>query len=162
MASDAEARLHAAQGYTELGMHAAAWRELEAIGGPAQRHLDLDVLQTEIVLLIKEERWQEGLLRCEAMRRLGLESLQGYIHGAYCLHEMGRTAEAQELLESGPALLRREGVYHYNLACYRAVLGDLDSARRSLNKAIDRDPQFRSAAKNDPDLQALRDDADEH
>ena len=161
MASDAEARLRAAQGYAELGMNDAAWRELEAIGKPAQRHLDLDVLQTEIVLLIKEERWQEGLLRSEAMRRLGPECLQGYIHGAYCLHEMGRTAEAQDLLKSGPAVLRREGVYHYNLACYRAVLGDLESARKSLAEAIDRDPQYRSAAKTDPDLQALRHDSDE-
>ena len=161
MAGDAEARLRAAQGYAELGMNEAAWRELEAIGRPSQRHLDLDVLQTEVVLLIKEERWQEGFLRSEAMRRIGPECVQGYIHGAYCLHEMGRTVEAHDLLESGPRLLRKEGVYHYNLACYRAVLGDLDLARESLAEAIERDPQFRSTARTDPDLAALRSDPHE-
>jgi Flp pilus assembly protein TadD len=161
MANDAEARLRAAQGYAELGMNHAAWRELEAIGEPAQRHLDLDVLQTELVLLIKEERWEEGFLRSEAMRRLGPECLQAYIHGGYCLHELGRTVEACEFLKSGPPLLQREAVYHYNLACYYAVLGELKAARKALAKAIDRDPQFRHAAKTDPDLEALRQDSDD-
>ena len=161
MANDAEARLRAAQGYAELGMNAAAWRELEAIGQPAQRHLDLDVLQVELALLIKEERWEEGYLRSQAMRRLGPDCLQPYIHGAYCLHELRRTAEAREFLKSGPPQLKREAVYHYNLACYDAVLGRLKTARKSLHKAIELEPKFRRAAKTDPDLEALRRDRDD-
>lgn len=156
MAKDAVARLRVAQGYAELGMLDAAWTELKAIGDPAQRHLDLDVLATEIVLLIKQDRWQDGYDCSQKLLRLKSDCLAGFIHGAFCLHELGRTKEARELLRSGPAKLRKEAVYHYNLACYRAVLGKRKSAQKSLRRAIEIDPSYRYTAKNDPDLELLR------
>lgn len=155
MGADAGVRLRAAQGYAELGMVAAAWRELAAVGDEVQRRLDPDALQTEIVLLIKEGRWEDGLERSRHLNKLSPECLMGFIHGAYCLHELGRTDEALEFLRSGPRPLRREAVYHYNIACYRTVLGELDEARASLAKAIEIDPEFRHSAKSDPDLEGL-------
>ncbi len=161
MANDTGARLRAAQGYAELGMVSAAWRELNASGDEIQRRLDPDAIQTEIVLLIKEERWQEGFQRSELLCELSPESLIGFVHGAFCLHELKRTGEALEFLRSGPPALRKEAVFHYNSACYRSVLGKLKSARRSLMKACNLDPKFGQAAKSDPDLEALRKAAEE-
>ena len=48
MASDAEARLRAAQGYAELGMNDAAWRELEAIG---------ELLTHALTRMVREARY---------------------------------------------------------------------------------------------------------
>lgn len=153
--------MRAAQGYAELGMVSAAWRELKASGDEFQRRLDPDAVETEIVLLIKEERWQEGFERSELLCALSAERLVGFIHGAFCLHELKRTDEALEFLRSGPPALRREAIFHYNAACYRSVLGEVKAARRSLIKACDLDPKFIQAAKIDPDLKALRNAAEE-
>ena len=42
------------------------------------------------------------------------------------------------------------------MACYSAVLGDLDDARSRLDTAFDLDPDLRTLAGTDPDLEALR------
>jgi uncharacterized Ntn-hydrolase superfamily protein len=44
----------------------------------------------------------------------------------------------------------------YNLACVRALLGDLAGARQALDRSIALDPQFKTFAETDPDLAALR------
>jgi Tfp pilus assembly protein PilF len=45
---------------------------------------------------------------------------------------------------------------HFNLACYYTQLGDLDKARRYLQRATAIDDSFKKVALTDPDLQALR------
>ena len=155
MATDGDVKLRAARGYAELGMIDAARRELEGWGAPADRHLDPEALQTEIFLLIREENWQLGFDCSERLRQLDSGVLSGYVHGAFCLHELGRTDEAHEWLRSGPSFLKKEAVYHYNLACYRAVLGREKAARKALARAITLDPGFQRSAKTDPDLKTL-------
>ena len=46
----------------------------------------------------------------------------------------------------------------FNLACYAAQLGHLDSARARLTKAIKLDPACRAKALADPDLIDLREE----
>jgi hypothetical protein len=48
------------------------------------------------------------------------------------------------------------GVILYNIACHRALAGDLDEARRLLRVAFTRRPDLRESALDDTDLAALR------
>jgi Flp pilus assembly protein TadD len=90
------------------------------------------------------------------MRTTLPKNTTGFIHGAFCLHEMGRTAEARALLLGGPEQLKDEPTYHYNLGCYAAVLGDVEEARRCLKISFEMDKKFREIARMDPDLRSVK------
>jgi tetratricopeptide (TPR) repeat protein len=79
-----------------------------------------------------------------------------FVDSACCLHGLGRTAEARELLLAGPDSLRGQPLVHYNLACYEAQLGEEDEARRRLARAVELRPDLAELAATDPDLVALR------
>ncbi|MEX1118115.1 MAG: hypothetical protein WEB60_04905 [Terrimicrobiaceae bacterium] len=147
--------LLAAQGYLELDMPGEALRELDSL--PAEDRQRESVLQLKLFVLMRSRQWQPALDVCEAMRSATPEIVTGYIHGAFCLHEMGRTAEARKLLLAAPSHLQEEPTYHYNLGCYAAVLGDVDEARRHLTASFGLDKKFREIARLDPDLQSVKD-----
>jgi hypothetical protein len=69
---------------------------------------------------------------------------------------MGHTEDARERLLAGPAELRSHAIYHYNLACYDAVLGHPERALQSLRRSFLLDAKFRDFARIDPDLESLR------
>lgn len=146
-------QVRAAQGYYELGMQEEAWEELEAID-PLHEN-DPPVLQMRLLLLLKEERWEEALKGSEQLMEIDGEGAMGYVHAAYCLHEMNRTADAKKLLLDGPSSLLREAVYFYNLACYEVALGELEEAERCLRQSIEMDANLREVAKKDADLEVL-------
>jgi len=73
-----------------------ALAELERI--PEEERSHEDVEQLRVYILMRARRWPEALAACEALRTDRPELSLGYIHGAFCLHELGRTAEAMELL----------------------------------------------------------------
>jgi hypothetical protein len=60
-------------------------------------------------------------------------------------------AIASEGLEDHP----RNGSLHYQLACYAALAGNLDVARRHLDIAFEEEPRAREWAKTDEDLRAI-------
>ena len=146
-------QVRTAQGYYELGMQEEAWEELEAID-PAHEK-DPPVLQMRLLLLLKEKRWEEGLAGSKQLIEIDREGAMGFVHAAYCMHEMGRTAEAKELLLSGPSSLLREAVYFYNMACYEVALGEIEEAERCLRQSIEMDGNLRQVAKKDEDLECL-------
>lgn len=150
-----ERSLLAAQGYIELDMPDEALRELEAIPPGEQRRED--VLQMRLFVFMRARRWEDALEVCGILRREQPGCTTGYIHGAFCLHELGRTLEAKQLLLTGPPCLLREATYHYNLGCYDAVLGNLDEASHHLETSFQMDTKFREIAKYDPDLEAVKD-----
>ena len=80
----------------------------------------------------------------------------GFIHAAFCLHELGRTDEAVDILSRGPTALRSKPVFYYNMGCYHARLGDLERALKLLRQSFEMDGSLRSVARKDPDLDALR------
>jgi tetratricopeptide (TPR) repeat protein len=153
-----ERSLLAAQGYIELEMPDEALRELDAIPQPDQAREE--VLQMRLFVFMRSRQWDEALGICARLRRERPDCTTGYIHGAFCLHEMGRTLEAKHLLLAGPACLLREPTYHYNLGCYDAVLGNLDEASHHLETSFQMDRKFREIAKYDPDLEAVKDRLD--
>jgi tetratricopeptide (TPR) repeat protein len=147
-------RIAAAQGYVELGLHAEAREELAAL--PVASHGRVDVIEITLLCLMGERRWEEAFaLAAKLCQQEPLEP-GGFIHAAFCLHEMNRTAEALDFLGRGPASLRTKPEYFYNMGCYHAKLAQLDKALRYLRQAFDLDPSLRRFARKDADLAALR------
>lgn len=148
-----ERSLLAAQGYMELEMPGEALGELDALSAAEQE--SEPVLQMRLFILLRGRIWEPAMEVCECLREIFPECPTGYIHGAFCLHELGRTAEAKALLLSGPADLAREATYFYNLGCYDAVLGNLEEATEHLRTSFRMDNKFREIAKYDPDLKSV-------
>lgn len=148
-----ERSLLATQGYIELEMPAEALTELDSLGTKDQHREE--VLQLRLFVLMRGRLWSLALDVCEQLRQLFPEGSTGYIHGAFCLHELGRTSEARDVLMGGPPALSHEATYHYNLACYEAVLGNIEAAAASLRTSFEMDGKFREIAKYDPDLKSV-------
>jgi predicted Zn-dependent protease len=149
-----ERTLLAAQGYCELGLFDDALAELASL--PEEVAQQFPVAELNTVVLMQAKRWKLALTASRSLCRLAPEKTCGFIHAAFCLHELGRTTEARETLLAGPEALHTEPTYHYNLACYECALGNLDLARVHLEKCFELDKKYRDFAKNDPDLAALR------
>jgi tetratricopeptide (TPR) repeat protein len=151
---DEQRTLLAAQGYCELGMFDEAIKELETL--PEDVRVTPAAIELRVVILMQAKRWKTALTASRELCKRDPERPSGYIHAAYCLHELGRTEEAREFLLKGPEVLLREPTFHYNLACYECRLGRLDLARAHLEKSFELNKSFRDLAKNDPDLAFLR------
>ncbi|HEX3854184.1 MAG TPA: hypothetical protein VHW01_24640 [Polyangiaceae bacterium] len=146
--------LLAAQGYSELGMYDEALAEIASL--PEDVTENATVMELRTVVLMQAKRWKLALTASRALCRATPDKTSGFIHAAFCLHELGRTTEARDALLSGPQILHGEPTFHYNLACYECALGNLDVARMHLEKSFELSKDFRDFAKNDPDLAALR------
>jgi len=149
--------LSVAQGYMELGMDEDAWMELEALDVD-----DLDSREERAVYLamvlelaVRAGDWELGLQLADALFLVEPEMELTYIQAAYCLHELGRTGEARKKLRAAPRSLLKLATYHYNLACYEAVLGSSGEAMKCLRQALEIDPEMQAVAEQDADLRGL-------
>jgi len=102
--------------------------------------------------LIEREDWNEALALCRQLCRKVPNSIFGYISLSLCLHELGKTVEAKNVLLAGPSFLKDSPLYHYNLACYEAQLGNFEKAKQSLRLSFEMNEGYRELAKTDPDL----------
>jgi predicted Zn-dependent protease len=146
-------RILAAQGYHELGLWREAWRELDGLSD-AEQHRP-EVLEMRILILINESKWREALTLSRQLAEVAPQEEGGWVHSAYCLHELGRTREAIQALLSAPASLREKAIFHYNFACYSCVLGQIDAAREALHRSFALDKRYRDFALSDHDLEPL-------
>lgn len=149
-----ERELLAAQGYAELGMFPEALEELAQLPSYLREHPE--VVETELLILMQQQAWKEAFLASQRLCQAAPDSPIAFIHAAFCLHELGRTDEAKLTLLNGPAALQNDPTFHYNMACYECILGDLEAARAHLNQSFSMDKKFRDFAKTDPDLAPLR------
>ncbi len=148
-----ERTLLAAQGYVELSMTDDALAELDGLS--AEENDLQEVLQVRLFVLMRGRRWADAFDVCERLVELFSSETTGFIHGAFCLHELDRTREAKDLLLRGPASLLREATYYYNMGCYEAVLGNIEDAQHALEISFRMDDKFRQIAKIDPDLKVM-------
>ena len=153
MIEEYDRTLLAAQGYCELGMYDDSLAELDSLPEELWQHAA--VVELRAVTLMQAKRWKQALTASRSLCRVAPDKTSGFIHTAFCLHELGRTDEARNTLLSGPDVLHAEPTFHYNLACYECALGNLDLARLHLEKSIELDKKFKDFAKSDPDLAAL-------
>lgn len=151
-----ERALIAAQGYLELGMVEEALAELSSFSGPFAG--DPDIVELRLHILMQGERWTDAFTSAEELLRLTPDAVPAFIHGAFALHEMGRTSEARDLLLKGPPVLKNDPTFHYNIGCYEAVLGNKEAALQSLKLSFALDDTYRDFAKGDPDLKMLREE----
>ena len=154
MTEEHERKLLAAQGYSELDMHDDAIEQIESLPAAAQRKPA--ALEIHLIVLMHARRWEEALIAGNKLCKAAPDRNAGYIHTAFCLHEIGRTSAARDILLAGPESLHAEPTYHYNLACYECRLGNNDLARLHLEKCFALDKKFREFSKIDPDLAALK------
>jgi tetratricopeptide (TPR) repeat protein len=148
-------RVEYARGYLGLALFAEAAAELERIaadeqGLPAVRSMRLD-------LHLAKKQWKKAVVVAADLAQAHPAWENAWIGWAYALRELKRVEEARTVLMAAE---RHHGktsaVLHYNLACYDSLLGALKSARVRLAKACRIDAQFKAAAREDPDLAALR------
>ena len=145
-----------AEGYSELGMLEDALGELDQLDAEEQDRIE--ILRMRVDILLRKQDWTDALRL--SLRFCGVNPNQpyGYVHAAFCLHELGRTSEAKQTLLDGPAALLDEPVYYYNLACYDTVLGNREQAKVYLRASFRLDKSFREMAKTDPDLKQIWDE----
>ena len=148
-----EWHVRAACGYAELGMFRESIAELDAI--PARQQKRPEVLQVRLHHLMRTKRWAEALRVSKILCRVAPDCGTGFLHAGFCLHQLGKTAEAKDLLVTGPVALLKEPIYYYNMGCYEALLGNMNGAKENLHIGFKMDASFREVAKKDPDLQAL-------
>lgn len=149
-----EKNLLAIQGYAELGMYQDALAELDTLPDLLREHPQ--VLEMRLLVLMQQQAWRKALAVSKQLCRAAPQAPIAFIHAAFCLHELGRTDEAKLTLINGPDTLQQDPTFHYNLACYECVLGELESARLHLERSFFLDQKFREFAKTDPDLNPLR------
>ncbi|HEY1048553.1 MAG TPA: tetratricopeptide repeat protein [Prosthecobacter sp.] len=152
--TDTERRIVAAQGYVELGLFEEARTELSVL--PTELQDRVDVIEISLLCLMGRHSWAEALALATRLCRQEPAEPGGYIHAAFCLHELGKTAEAIDMLSRGPVSLRTKPVYYYNMGCYHARLGHFEKSIVYLERAFEMDGDLRQHAKKDPDLDALR------
>jgi len=153
--TDTERRIIAAQGYVELNLFNEARAELACLPTDSQERSD--VIEITMLCFMGGANWDEALALAKKLCVLEPTQPGGFIHAAYCLHELGHTAEAMELLSRGPGTLRTKPVYYYNMGCYHARLGQVDKSLTYLERAFEMDGELRQHAKKDRDLECLRD-----
>lgn len=150
-------RLEYASGYLTLGLLKDAAAELAWIKGDAAR--SAEVLRLKVSLGHHTRRWGQLIEVAAVLAKVAPEDEQGWISWAYALRELGRVAEAQDVLrQAEPLHGESSAVLHYNLACYACLLGDRAEARRRLAMACALDAEFKSSALTDPDFEAMRDE----
>ena len=150
-------RLQFARGYIGLGMLDEAARELDAI--LAVDRPKPEVTSVWVDLHMEAKRWVQLERVGRTFARSQPQEDKGWISWAYALRELNRIEEAKAvLLEAEPLHGRTCGVLHYNLACYACLLGDRTEAKRRLAMACKMNREWKTAALDDPDLAAMRDD----
>ena len=149
-----ERHLMAAAGYAELDMTRESVAELNAIDDIFQDRPE--VLQLRLHNLMRKRRWAQALRVSHKLCRVAPDCSTGYLHAGFCLHELGKTAQAKKLLLRGPATLLKEPIYYYNMGCYDALLGNVRDAQVHLQTSFKMDASFRELAKKDPDLRSLQ------
>ena len=145
--------LQTAQGYLELKMFDETWKTLDEL--PEEQRNSLETLKLRVSCRLDEKRFADALELCRDMCERFPEEHTGFIQGAFCLHEMDRTPEAQDWLQSGPQSLQAEATYFYNLGCYDLALGKVESSCAWLIQAFEMEPSYYEDALKDPDFKPI-------
>jgi tetratricopeptide (TPR) repeat protein len=140
-------------GYIQLGMYLDAHEELESL--PSEAKTNPMVLEARMMLFVELQKWDEGVLLGESLRKLWPGYLEFHFKTAYCLHELKRTKDAKEVLLAAPDPIRETALYYYTLACYDTELGNHDQARDQLRQCFVIDPKFREIALEEVSLEPL-------
>jgi len=155
----------ASEGWLVLGDLDEATAELDQISREGQKHPFVLEVRWRIHSVAKN--WDACLNISEALIELNPADSQHWILLAYAKRRSttGGLEAAHEVLLNSQKSFPDEPLIAFNLACYNAQLGKLDTARDWLNSALSLskaiNPSFerelRAMSLEDPDLKPLRD-----
>jgi Flp pilus assembly protein TadD len=147
--------VRAAQGWMDLGNPREAAAELARLSPRALGYPE--ALEVRWRLCASQKQWNEALAIAGELVAAAPNNAAGWVDQSYALHELRRTAEARALLMPAANRFPEVCIIPYNLACYACGLGDLDEARRWLERAAQiRDrSEIRAMALEDADLEPL-------
>jgi predicted Zn-dependent protease len=150
---DYRARLRAAIGWYEIGLPDEALAELSPL--PWRIQMRRPLLEVRLAAEMANESWNAAseTSRLLCLKEPGEPSF--FLQAAHCLHETGDTLAACQWLMRGPKSLLASPVFHYNLACYLAVLGEWPRAESHLATAFSMDDSLREDARRHGDLAAV-------
>jgi tetratricopeptide (TPR) repeat protein len=147
-------KVTAASGFAELGLYQEAVEELEDL--PESSRDDIPVLATWLQVYQSWGKWAEAAAVAERLIQKEPAEADWYIALSFAVRRAQSLAAAEVILSAALQKFPVNATIHFNLACYYTQLGDLDKARRYLQRATAIDDSFKKVALTDPDLQALR------
>lgn len=145
--------LDAVDGYLYLGLPEYAVQELNSLD--EKRLVQSTTMRARVRCFLHLKDYQEAQRLSKAACQLYPNEPEFSVQQVFALHKLSRLEEAEDVLLSAPEWLRESGLLHYNLACYEARLGDMETARECINVAFGLNSSFRKSAKKDPDLAGL-------
>ena len=89
----------AAQGYSELGLPELALAELDLL--PDEVRQSPVGVESRLSVMMQAKRWKTALGLGRELCQIAPDKTAGYIHAAFCLHELGQSRAALDLLASG-------------------------------------------------------------
>lgn len=141
------------RGYLELGMIAAAERELARLS--VRHRCYADVIELRIRVLLARHRYEKAAWLARSAAKVYPGVAEFYLFASRAYEAMDRPDQAKEVWVSAPSLFHVSGIFHFNLARYEAKLGNPVSARQHMKLAIELDPAMQVRAEADPGLREL-------
>ena len=151
--------LTASQGYLDLGMGQEAWDELDSM--PLRDRARPEVVVMRLVILQSMAQWDKaaeiarGAIRAYPERP---ELYLLYLFGAYAIRRAEDVRAAFLFLQEGCTYLVDDATYWFNRGCYHCQAGELEDAKRCVQRAAELDRRFQQMALDDEDLEPLWDE----
>jgi predicted Zn-dependent protease len=124
----------AAHGWLLLGRPEEAELELVRLHPGSRKHPRFLLLSCRILLARK--KFSSALRAANEHILRAPEEPEGWIHRAYCLHELTRTREAFEALLPAARRFPRHHLIAFNLACYCCHLNWFQEALLWVNRSL--------------------------
>jgi Flp pilus assembly protein TadD len=146
--------LEYSRGYMVLGMLDDATSELNRIS--PEHFADPEILEVRLKIHAKAKRWPNAVDVARYLAKVQPSNPARFIQLASAVRHAVCTESAREILVDAKKRFPNNPAIQYNLGCYAAQLGDLESARSYVRRAIELDPSFQTRALEDPDLEPIR------
>jgi predicted Zn-dependent protease len=147
-------QLRYAEGYLALGMKQDAAGALAEITGADFGSLPVLAMRAAVFQELAD--WPRAAEAATGLCARAPDDAAHWIQRAYAVRRARDIHEARAILLEGLARHPKEATIRFNLACYEAQLGRLDSARAHLAEACRLNPDCAEMAKSDADLEPLR------
>lgn len=148
-----KALLQPVLGYLELGMVLDARHEIEML--PAEFRGRKEVRSLLSALRPDEDGWFPMRELAEILVVHRPYELQNWLWLAHATRRCRSIGEAERVLLDARRLHPFDPMLYLNLACYAALSGRINAARRRLSKAILLEPDVRLMAREDPELEVF-------
>lgn len=153
--SEIERHLDAADGYLTLGLREEATQELVQA---EQLCKGLDTVIPQVLISMSHALLHFGdMAKAAQVLEEAVDRFPNYgelvAQRAFALRCLGLDGDAHSVLMKSN--LVHTGLLHYNLACYEALLGDVDLARVHIKQACALNVAMKKMARRDPDLWKL-------